>query len=271
MNVVKEKVRWVIQSNLTSQDDLTGLKNGCNNCDLPYTEVQIIPFTDELPYFEIHPCSIYYGSTTFNTLVYNNRLTKDGIFFNPETFSIENYFANWGKYMLNYGASVTSFGKLFEENYEREKLLFIRPDDDSKSFAGEVKRFDEIMSWYEKLNEVENSNLKADTSIIVSEPYSLKYEWRLWMVRGKVVAASKYREYFRLTKEKGCPAEVIAFAEQRCKEYMPHEVFVMDVCQSGDQYYIVECGCMNGAGFYKADITAIVKSVSEYFSEKCEG
>lgn len=99
----------------------------------------------------------------------------------------------------------------------------------------------------------------------MSEPYNIHYEWRLWIVNKKVVAASKYREYFKLRKEEGCPADVVSFAEKRCQEYTPHKVFVMDICLCGDEYFIVECGCMNGAGFYKANIENIVSDVTDYF------
>lgn len=172
--------------------------------------------------------------------------------------------------MLNHGALFTTFEALIGNNeYAPGKLLFIRPDDDSKSFAGEVMRFDEIADWYKKLTVAENTHLLPETKIVVSEPYNIQYEWRLWIVNKKVVAASKYREYFRLKKEEGCPAHVIAFAEERCREYTPHEVFVMDVCLCGDEYFIVECGCMNAAGFYKANIQQIVVAASDYFSLQC--
>jgi hypothetical protein len=196
-------------------------------------------------------------------------MTRQGLFFNPETFSIGNYIDRWGKHMLNYEASVTTFKELMSSKYDSQKLLFIRPNDDSKYFAGEVKRFAEIRDWYEKLKKIADINLSLESKIIVSEPYNLKSEWRLWIVSKKVVTASKYREYFKLSKEPGCPQEVVSFAEKRCQEYTPHDVFVMDICLSGDDYYIIECGCMNGAGFYKADIDKIVKFVTEYFREVC--
>ncbi len=107
--------------------------------------------------------------------------------------------------------------------------------------------------------------MSTESTIVVSEPYNIQNEWRLWIVKEKVVAASKYREYFKLKKEEGCPSDVVSFAEDRCKQYTPHDVFVMDICLSGDEYFIVECGCMNGAGFYKANIEDIVTSVSDYF------
>jgi hypothetical protein len=263
-------VQWVVQRNLTSSEDLNGLRSGCVNLNIRCLEIDIIPFTTSLPYFEKTPCSIYYGSTTFNNLIYENPETRSGLFFNPETFSIENYINNWGRHMLNYGASVTTFKELMNNTYDNEKLLFLRPNDDSKSFAGEIKKFLEIGQWYESLKHISNINLSLESKIIVSEPYNIKSEWRLWIVNKKVVAASKYRQQFKLTKEPGCPHDVMLFAEMRCKEYTPHDVFVMDICLCGDEYYIIECGCMNGAGFYKADISKIVEAVSIYFSGVCE-
>ena len=84
----------------------------------------------------------------------------------------------------------------------------------------------------------------------MGEPYNIHYQWRLWVVNKKVAAASKYREYFKLRKEEGCPADVVSFAEERCQKYPPHDIFVMNICLCGDECFIVECGCKNGAGFY---------------------
>jgi len=44
---------------------------------------------------------------------------------------------------------------------------------------------------------------------------------------------SKYRHYFKLKKEEGCPDSVVAFAQARCEKYTPHDVFVMDICLWG--------------------------------------
>lgn len=259
-------IQWVIQRNLTNVEDLLQLKQRCDSIGVTYIEFDIIPFTGQLPDFDKSRHSIFYGSTTMGKLVYENDSLNKGFFFNEQSFSIANYFENWGKHMLNYGALVTSFSELMSKEYALDKLLFIRPDDDSKSFSGEVKKYGEIRDWYERLKMFDNTSLSLDSKIIVSEPYQLRYEWRLWIVNKQVVAASKYREDFKLKKERGCPAAVIQFAEERCRDYTPHDIFVMDICESGDSYYIVECGCLNSAGFYNADIGAIVSSVTDHFS-----
>ena len=259
-------IQWVIQRNLTNTADLMALKLGCDKIGVQHMEIDIIPFTDQLPDFNDNKQSIFYGSTTMGQLLYKDHHLYKGYFFDQDSFSIENYFEKWGTHMLNYGAMVTSFNELMFKDYEADKLLFIRPDDDSKSFSGEVKKYSEIRNWFERLKIFDNTTLSLNSKIVVSEPYHLRFEWRLWIVNKRVVAASKYREDFRLKKEKGCPTEVIQFAQQRCLEYTPHDVFVMDICETGDSFFIVECGCLNSAGFYSADIPAIVHSVTDYFS-----
>lgn len=255
-----KNVQWVVQQNLTGKEDLEKLQDACSKLGIAFKAVTIVPFSAEFPEFDRQKHSIPYGSTTFNALAGEDDILSKGLFFDEVAFSIQNYINKWGARMLNYGSKICTFQELINSNTENDKLLFIRPNDDSKSFAGDVIRFAEIKEWYDKLSSV------ADIGkIVVSEPYNIQAEWRLWIVKKKVVAASKYREYFRLKKEEGCPPEVVSFAEQRCLEYTPHDVFVMDVCLSGNQYYIVECGCMNGAGFYKANIESIVKSVTDYF------
>lgn len=261
-----DQIQWLVQRNLTSRSDVNAVKEACKKTGVGFVPIDVIPFSRELPFFDRSKHVITYGSTTFNDIAMADDKLRKGIFFNPETFSIENYLMRWEDCMLNHKAEVTTFDTLIrEKKYANDTMLFIRPDDDTKSFAGDVIRYDEIVLWYEKLLGLNNSNLTGDTKIIASPPRNIQYEWRLWIVKGNVVAASKYRECFRLKKETGCPPEVVAFAEERCREYTPHAVFVMDVCFSDNEYFIVECGCMNGAGFYSADIGKIITAVTEYF------
>jgi hypothetical protein len=259
-------IQWVVQRNLTGKNEFDALQQACEAEGIPFTALHIIPFSTSLPAFDRSRKTIMYGSTTFNLLALQDVELRSGVFFDEQSFSIENYMAKWGRHLLNYDATVTTFRKLMEgQQYAPDKLLFIRPDDDSKAFAGQVKSFGEVADWYAQLCAVENISITPDTPVVVGEPYNIACEWRLWVVNKKVVAASQYRTYFNLNKQQGAPEHVIAFAEERCREYTPHDVFVMDICLCGDALYIVECGCLNGAGFYKADIAAIVKNVSDYF------
>jgi hypothetical protein len=270
MSVGYKDIQWVVQQNLTNRDDFEQIRNACQKFEIDFVSICIVPFSLELPAFTRQKHSILYGSTTFNALAYNDETLREGMFFNEIPFSVRNHLDKWGAHMLNYGSQICTLREILDSKIDPGKLLFIRPNDDNKSFSGDVIQFGEIKEWYNKIANLTNANLSLESKIVVSEPYNIQFEWRLWIVNKKAVAASKYREYFRLKREEGCPKEVIEFAEQRCLEYTPHDVFVMDVCLSGSEYYIVECGCMNGAGFYKANIENIVRSVTDYFISHLE-
>ncbi|MBN9385453.1 MAG: ATP-grasp domain-containing protein [Chitinophagaceae bacterium] len=263
-------VQWVVQKNLTNYNDFSALENACRQLKIPFVGIDIIPFSDELPSFDRKFKSVFYGSTTFNKLAYSSSELNGGVFFDPATFSIERYICEWGEHMLNHGAVVTTFEELMQADYDPEKMLFIRPDDDGKSFAGEVLKFGEYREWFERLRMIENSGISGKIRIVVGEPFNIGREWRLWCVDKKVIAASLYRNKFKLEKRRGCPNEVVSFAEARCIQFTPHDVFVMDVCETGGELYIVECNCMNAAGFYDADIEAIVSNVTNYMSGRAD-
>src|SRR4051812_49091605 len=103
-----KNIQWVVQRNLTSQSDFQELKESCLKIGVKFIELDIIPFTAQLPEFDRSRISITYGSTTFNGLALKDDELKKGIFFDEKSFSIENYLEKWGRSMLNYDASVTT-------------------------------------------------------------------------------------------------------------------------------------------------------------------
>ena len=261
-------IQWVVQNNLTKPELMEDLKGGCRDIGVDHIEVKVIPFSPDLPEFPTKKRSIFYGSTTMMNNVYDNKDLKEGLFFNHETFTMENYFDKWGKHMLNYDAGLTTFRELMNKEYDSDQLLFIRPNDDSKSFAGEVVEFGRVKTWYENLIGYENISLSLDTKIIAGEPYNIKKEWRLWILNKKVISSSQYKDGQFLKKIKDAPQNVIDFAESRCQEYTPHNIFVMDICLCTDELFILECGCMNSAGFYAADVHKIVKEITEFYENR---
>lgn len=254
-----------MQKNLTSESDFDSIKSACADNGLDFLSVYVIPFSDSLPEFEIHPCSIYYGSTTFNRLIYDNPDTRKGIFFDPHRFAMRSCLSEWGNHMLNADAVITKIGGLDIKAFNPDQVVFVRPDSDDKPFAGAVMKFSDLYSWVKSLAAVQDSLITESTEILIAVPKLIDMEWRLWLVNGRVVASTKYREKFNLALATGCPAEVAEFAEAMAAKYEPDAVFVMDVCSWQDQYYVLECGCMNGAGFYASDIGSIIKSVSDFF------
>jgi hypothetical protein len=86
---------------------------------------------------------------------------------------------------------VTTFEELMRLDYDTNRLIFNRSDDDGKSFAGEVLKYGEFREWFERLKMVGNSGISDKSKIIVGEPFNIGREWRLWCVDKRVIAASK--------------------------------------------------------------------------------
>jgi len=169
---------------------------------------------------------------------------------------------------LNYDALHMTIEDFFiDERYNDDELIFIRPDCDGKEFDGQVIKSKTAKNMLKRYLEYD-SRLNLASEVVLSQPYNVEKEWRCIIVNGKVVTSSMYRLNFKLNKNSEVPKSVIYFAEQRAKEYQPHDVFAMDIgLVSNDgipTYYIIECGCANSVGFYLCDIDKYVKSLSEY-------
>lgn len=256
-------VQWVVQSNLNSEgSDL--IEKACREIGAIYTPVEIIPFSDTLPDYDRSIPAIFYGSTTMGRLVFGER----GYFFDAANFHMQLLSMNYRKLMLNYPYGEYTIEELVEEiPFWDYNEFFIRPLDDSKSFVGQVINGHEIKDWFAKLQQSDSTEITTETEVLVTSPKRIETEWRLWIVRGKVIAASQYRRNDILIKKEGCPAGIKDFAEFVCRLWTPHDVFCMDVCVLPENRnpFIVECGCFNSCGFYAADVNVIVKEITNYY------
>ncbi|WP_372365684.1 ATP-grasp domain-containing protein [Candidatus Uabimicrobium sp. HlEnr_7] len=255
--------RWIVQNNLISKSDLQSIKNACQKLKVSCEEVYVVPFSEKLPQFpQDEKTNIYYGATAFIQEVHSQFSNSPGIFFDENLFSVETCMYHWQKHMLNAEGKITTLEGFSQEDHQPETRWFIRPNADDKSFAGEIICFSEFKEWYKRLIE---QDLDPNTKILVAPPYSIKKEWRNYIVDGTVVASTLYRKNFKLNiSNEESPRQVIDFIEKRCEEYMPHKLFALDIALCGDEYFIIECNCLNSIGFYGADIFTIVKSITKF-------
>ncbi len=252
-----KNIRWVIQEKL----DIDALIHACEINNFCYELIKVIPFSTELPNITFDDkINIYYGSVNFINTLYKN-LNPVGVFFNDQ-FSMEIYNNNWKSFMLNNdnNSKITTFKEFWNENHNDDTLFFCRPDADDKSFSGEVRTFKEIKNIF--INTTVGDNITENTKILISTPYNITKEWRNYIINGKVVTSSLYRKNFKLNTNGNIPIDMIEFVEARCKEFTPHKIFTMDIALCGGDYYIIECGCINSAGLYSADVTKLINDIS---------
>ncbi len=257
-------IKWIVQNNFKiDQGDEKWIRNACEKFGFSYEGFKVIPFSDVV-LDKPDNLTIFYGGTGWINKIYDKYPDTLGIFFNPEStfpYWVDKYKEN----AINYGALVTTFEDVVKESFSDHKKFFIRPTSDLKEFSGGIMSFGDIKDWSKKIfTDVPDL---GKLPIVVGEPYGLAYEWRLFIIDGKVCTASQYRTYYVRNTKPGAPDDVIEFAEAQAKIYSPARVFVMDVCKSAGKPYIIEVGCINSAGFYDCDINKIVHDVSKCLIE----
>jgi hypothetical protein len=267
-----KNIRWVIQDNLISEQDLKTLQNTAREIGCDVEEVFVTPFVKTLPKFTLDDKkNVYYGSTTMMMNVYKNLNKPLGLFFDDKAYSMENYIDKWGENMLSCEAEFTTIGEIMSIEYQPQLVngeeidVFVRPDGDTKSFDGEVGKASNFIKLFKRKLEYDMS-ITEDTKILVGPAYNIVKEWRNYVVGGEIVTSTKYRQNFRLNKSAtDIPEDMLEYTRKMIEIYKPHENFAIDIAQMDDgSYYIIECGCLNSVGFYHADIKQYVKSVTEW-------
>lgn len=258
------QAHWILQKNLTNETVLAAIKATLQEDSIRYQEVMLIPFSDEVPQVEPpHHGLVFYGSTTLILNAYRDARFRSGVFFDPQTFTMANYLAQWGESMLNHGSRATTFAALAVEDLPDDMKFFIRPDADTKAFSGQVMRFADIKAFAAQLQSAENPHLGPETPIIIGQPKTIQKEWRSFVVDGQIVDTTRYVQQGELAIDASdLPEALMKFLTQAIARYQPHAVFVIDIAFAEGRYAILECNCFNGTGFYGHDIAKIVRAVS---------
>ncbi len=111
--------------------------------------------------------------------------------------------------------------------------------------------------------------LNKDTIVFTDTPKTIIKEWRNFIVNKKVVDSSRYMLHGALNISRtDLPPEMIEFVQKVCEEYTPHDIFVMDIAQTNDGFFVIEANCFNGTGFYEHDIKKIVVSVTNFLENR---
>jgi hypothetical protein len=164
--------------------------------------------------------------------------------------------------LLNWDSSIYRFG----DDFFSKERFFARPTKDTKVFTGRVFDMEEWWEFREdKLTHNESLLLNADTEIQVSSIKNIQQEIRFWIVKGEVITASQYRLGGRYCLNSDVDQAAYDFCKKMVDIFWLNEAFVMDLCLVNDEYKIVECGCINCAGFYRANMQKLLIALEDAF------
>lgn len=277
-------IRWVLQENLVNKTDVQQFIDVFQENDIPFAGVRVTPFErlENMWWIDERYIDIYYGSTRFIGTICNILGDVPGIFSRVDSFCMSKLCDEWGKEVLNYGGIVLSLEDFINhtKTESADTSYFVRPNDDSKSIDGRVWSIKELTNWYYKLSQLDNDitlspyDISPHTSrLFFSRPWGIEREWRTLVVQGRVVSSSLYRVngYLHISgSHQDNPTSMKEYVEKQCALWAPADVFVMDVCWSGEKYWIIECGGVNSAGLYAMDYGKFCLSLGEYVLEKRE-
>jgi hypothetical protein len=229
-------------------------------CGSAYRDVEIIPFSDDLPdvsYTTTH--ALAHGTTS---MIKNAHKKGWTVYFNPENFRPGLWRLKYGPNFVNYRGAVCKMGETDLVGFtDSDGLCFIRPNGDFKDFSGSVV---DVRGWRKFVWDVQQGGypFTDQLEIYIAPWQGLFEEYRMFIVNGTVVSSSKYRLRSVLDKKPGAPKEAIAFANEMAQIWSPEKAYVMDVCKTDKgEWKLLELNCFNASGVYAAPIEPIIEAV----------
>jgi ATP-grasp domain-containing protein len=214
---------------------------------------------------------IFYGSLNTAEYLRIQRLSwVPLIWYDKDNFSCRSYFAHWGKYLLqeHYGfyplAEVPRLKANLYRTFGREGMVFIRPNDNDKSFDGRLVPEDNFPQWYE---EARASGSDPAALVVVSSPVRSEAEWRFVIADRKVIAGTHYKWGSKLELE--LSSEYLQNAglfagEIAAAPWQPRAIYCLDVAYSAAGCYrLVEIGGINSAGLYHCDLLPVIQAMND--------
>lgn len=267
-------MHWVVQNNIFNEDGHARLIEAIERYGSPYSLHKCVPFIGIL---DPEPIPTQDKVIVMGSYTLANKAQEMG--WKPGAFVNENFNAEvwaaadaWDGFAWN-GGRFTQFTTLREFAASTPSCsitpFFIRPVLDSKSFSGTVMDHEELREWCDKLSQLSPDDYKSvdlDTRVLVAPHKQPVAEYRVWMVKGTAVTASRYKlGRTRLISPEVAP-EVLKFAETINAYWSPCEAYVMDVFQgSSGNLFVGEINNLNSAGFYAGDMNKLVGALEEAF------
>lgn len=212
---------------------------------------------------------IFYG--TINT-VEQLRVSRPNwvplSWFDSVAFSCRSYYAHWGRYLLHDRYGFYPLGELARlkdqlyETYGKQEMVFIRPDENNKSFSGRLVPSDNFPQWHAEL---QASNMDPATMAVVAEPAHPGGEWRFVVADQKVISGTYYKwagELFPSPEDLQTAGRLAQ--EITAESWQPRAIYCVDVTRNrAGQYRLVEIGGINSAGLYHCDLLPIIQAMNE--------
>ena len=209
-----------------------------------------------------------YGSMNLMKWLLRKQKWPQLAWYNFPRMRCQSYYAHWGSHLLQRQYAFLPLAEIERrkdwvfQTFGRNACVFIRPDDNAKSFGGGVVRYDQFDEWYKLANFY---NPGPDCLAVVSMPETMHAEWRFVIGQRRVGTGSQYRRDGKEEVLAGFASEAAAFAESvtSANDFDPHPMYAMDIASTDDGYRLIEIGSVCCASLYSCDLTKVVAAILE--------
>jgi hypothetical protein len=272
--MTKKNISWLVQSNLVLGDLVARMGGPARHYGLglkPF-EIDTSRLDAGLAAITVDPelkdeVLIPYGSTVLIRGFDQSGLRRDGFFYDQESLRTSRWVEHLGERMLNHDALFLTLGEAANHIGEKagEGTWFVKPDADLKDFTGGLVNASTILAFRDKVASGACS-FSVDIPVVAAKTKNTGWEYRLFMIEERVVAASSYRLRSMLDQSRRVPQDVIAYAEETARAWRPSDAYVMDVGETDAGLKVVEFNCLNASGLYACDERDVVREVSSFVS-----
>lgn len=250
---------YVIQEHTFREENYNVLVETLERYDLPYEIVKVRPYLEDFEFKTDRKDVFCFGSVKMS------RLGKKYGWYPGSLLNDNHDYRVYSKYykenLLNYDSKIQGFGDDINEDY-----FFSRPCEDNKTFTGKVYSKQQWVDFKtEFYKRGEETSLNDETEIQVSSVKNVTKEYRFWVVGDEVVTGSLYRMGNWVNYSNIVDEGALDFAKEMIKIYKLADAFVIDICEviidDKPEYKIIECGCINSAGFYRANMPKMIEKI----------
>lgn len=245
----------IVQKNTFREENYDNLVKALERLDVDYEIVDVLPFVEYVDFKTDRKDVFVWGAIKLARLGKNYGWIPGSLLNDNHDFLV--YKDHYKENLFNYKSKIINFW----DDYDFPDGFFARPTKDTKAFTGQVFNREDFIDFRDKAETV-----SKDCEIQISGIKSIQKEIRFWIVKGEVITASQYRLGSRTVYDDFVEEEAFGFCKEMVNKFQLADAFVMDICMSENKYYIMECGCINSAGFYKADMQKLVVALENSFN-----
>ena len=261
------EVKWLVEDSVF-EEDIDSLIEEIQRQGMEVRKVKYVPFQggEYYNYFNVNDCVVFYGSLNLMVQLKREVPWIPLGWCTLQNFECSKYYAYFGKYLLNSDYVMMPVAELIRQKemigkmLGRDGMVFVRPSSGFKQFTGRLVACDELTLesldygfYYEE----------KDLLVVVSSPKNVDKEWRFVVAEGRVISGSEYKADGRIGMSEVVDESALDLANKIAEnDWTPDPIFVIDICKSEDEYFLLEMNSFSCSGFYSCPTEPIVRVVS---------